>query len=284
MAEETHQERLQEKRERRERPLEKYEYQQLGMEEREKRKQECIVITGAASGIGKECLKFFARDGYYCVGVDLNFDNEEDFKRSLSLETKDNLMLQNCDVTKFDLFRTIIEKLETKFGYIHCLINCAGIKCGHLIDKQDMNEWTKMFHVNVMGVLNGIRCVVEKMKENKNGVIINIGDVADVKTFKNHAVYCATKCAVRGITEGIRCELAEHHVKVVGINPGAVDTPSFVCSQDKETEKLSTQWKDSLKHGLLLPQDVARCCLFAYQQPKRCLIREIQLAPIDQKK
>lgn len=135
-----------------------------------------------------------------------------------------------------------------------------------------------------MGVLNGIRCVVDKMKEHKDGCIINIGDSSAHKTFANHTVYCATKRAVCGITEGIRCELLQYNVKVVGISPGAVDTSQFVNSRDKNIEKESHAWKESLKHGLLQPDDVARCCLFSYQQPKRCLIREIKLAPLEQKK
>jgi len=135
-----------------------------------------------------------------------------------------------------------------------------------------------------MGVLNGIRCVVDKMKEFKDGCIINIGDSAAHTNFKNHTIYCATKCAVCGITEGTRRELLDYDIKVVSISPGAVDTPSFVCSRDKEVEKSSHEWKNSLKHGLLLPEDVARCCLFAFQQPKRCVIREIKLAPLDQAK
>jgi len=267
-----------------ERREERHDIERLASQEKEKRKKEAVVITGAASGIGRECLRFFTREGYHCIGIDLSFDNEDDFLKSLSVENKENICLEKCDVTKFDQLRAIIEKCESKFGYIHCLINSAGIKWSQDIDKQDMNEWTKMFHVNVMGVLNGIRAVVDKMKENKDGCIINIGDAAAEKTFKDHVVYCATKCAVHGITEGIRCELMEHHVKVVAINPGAVDTPSFVSSSDKDTEKQSHHWKDSLKHGLLLPQDVARTCLFAFQQPKRCLIRKIELASIDQKK
>jgi len=256
----------------------------LSLEEMNRRKEQMVVITGAGSGIGRECLRWFAREGYCCVGIDLDFENEESFKKSLSLGDKDNVCLERCDVTRFDDFRTIIEKSEKKFGYIHCLINNAGVKYSQSIDKQDPKEWADMLNVNVLGVLNGIRCVVDKMKQHKDGCIINIGDTGAHKGFGNHVVYCASKCAVHGITEGIRCELLKDNVKVIAINPGAVDTPSFVSSQDKGVEDQSHKWKQSLRHGLLVPEDVARCCLFAYQQPKRCLIREIQVAPLEQTK
>jgi len=139
-----------------------------------------------------------------------------------------------------------------------------------------------MLDVNVIGVLNGIRCVVDGMKSHKCGCIINIGDIGGHKNYPNHTVYCATKFAVQGITEGIRRELVNDHVKVVAINPGAVETKSFAHSSDKKIEQKNEQWRDSLEHGILQPEDVARSCLFAYQQPKRCLVREILLAPVEQ--
>jgi len=274
MAEERHDERREER----------HDFYGISAEEKARRKNEAILITGAGSGIGKECLRFFAREGYHCIGVDIAFDDQEQFKKSLSLETVDNICLENCDVTSFEQFRSVVERCESKTGYIHCLINAACAKQAHHIDKQDINEWKKIFDTNVLGILNGVRCVVDKMKQNHTGTIINIGEVSAFKTFKFHTVYCASQCAVRGITEGLRRELGEHQIKVIAVNPGAVETESFGKSGDKNVEGAIHAWKEKFKHGLLLPQDVARSCLFAYQQPKRCLIREISLASIDQKK
>jgi len=253
-------------------------------EDRENRKNQIVVITGAASGIGKECLKWFAREGYHCVGIDLQFGDHDEYKKSLFNESTGdwNVCLENCDVTNYDLFRKIIEKYEQKNGFIDCLINNAGQKYLGSIDKQNCEEWNRMIEVNIMGVLNGIRCVVDKMKEHKKGCIINIGDIGGHKNFPNHTVYCATKYALQGITEGTRCELMDHYVKVIAINPGAVETPMFTHSSDKTIDTKNYKWRDSLHHGLLQPEDVARSCLFAFHQPTRCVIREIQLAPLEQ--
>lgn len=261
----------------------------LGLGKDEDKGKQVIMITGAASGIGKECLRWFAREGYHCVGLDLSFDNETEFKESIvNDQDKDkdrnnnNVCLERCDVTHFDDFNRVVQKYEKEYGYIHCLINNAGVKYIDSIDKQSKDEWHRMMDVNVMGVLNGIRCVIDKMKDKKNGCIINIGDIGGHKNYPNHTVYCATKFAVQGITEGVRRELVDYNVKVIAINPGAVETDLFAHSTNDKLEKKNKQWKDSLQHGLLQPEDVARCCLFAYQQPKRCLVREIQLAPIEQ--
>jgi len=252
-------------------------------DEPESRSQQVILITGAASGIGKECLRWFAREGYHCVGIDLRFENEPEFMKSLSFDDKNfKINLEHCDVANYDEFHRIVERYEKDHGYIHCLVNNAGVKFIDSIDKQNKDEWSRMLDVNVMGVLNGIRCVVDKMKEKKQGCIINIGDIGSHKNYPNHTVYCATKFAVQGITEGVRRELMDYNVKVVAINPGAVETPLFSQSTDKNLSRKNDQWKDSLKLGVLQPEDVARCCLFAFQQPKRCLVREIQLAPLEQ--
>jgi len=242
-----------------------------------------VVITGAASGIGKACLRWFAREGYHCVGIDLKFGDHQEYKESLSLDLKDLIIcLEECDVTNYELLHRLIEKYEKKNGFIHCLVNNAGEKLLGSIDSQNIEEWTHMVNVNVMGVLNGIRCVVDNMKEHKHGCIINIGDVGGRKTLPHHTVYCATKSAMEGITEGVRRELCEHNIKMIAIHPGAVETPSFTRSVDKSIEKKDNEWRQSLHYGLLQPEDVARCCLFAFQQPDRCLIREIHLAPLEQ--
>jgi len=253
------------------------------VQQKDEPKDQLVVITGAASGIGKECLRWFGREGFHCLGIDKKFGDHEEFKKSLTMGSSNwDICLEDCDITNFEDFHRIIEKAEKKHGYVHCLINNAGEKYQGSIDSQNMSEWSRMIEVNIMGVLNGIRCVVEKMKDNKDGCIINIGDIGGEKHYPNHTVYCATKCAMEGITEGVRRELFEHDVKVISINPGAVDTRLFSRSHDKNIENKDKKWKDSLEHGILLPEDVARSCLFAYQQPKRCLIREIDLAPIEQ--
>jgi len=247
------------------------------------REEQTVVITGAASGIGQQCMRWFAREGYHCVGIDLKFPDHEEYRKSLFEDKKDfKISLEDCDVTNYEQLRRIIEKYEKKNGYINCLVNNAGEKLSGSVLTQSPEEWTRMIDVNVMGVLNGMRCVIDKMKENKHGCIINIGDIGGRKSFPNHTVYCATKCAVESITEGARRELFDFNIKVIAINPGAVDTPMFSRSADKEVEKKDNKWKKSLHYGILKPEDVARTCLFAYQQPDRCLIREIHLSPLEQ--
>jgi len=255
----------------------------INLKEKHEPKDLCVLITGAGSGIGKECLRWFARAGYNCVGIDKKFGDYEEFKKSMSMgSTEWSFFLEECDVTNYQDFHRIVDKYENKFGYVHCLINNAGEKYLGQIDSQNPSEWSRMIEVNVMGVLNGIRCVLNKMKDKKDGCIINIGDIGSEKHFPNHTVYCATKAALEGITEGVRREVVDHDIKVIAVNPGAVETRQFTRSLDKNIESKDKKWKESLEYGILQPEDVARSCLFAYQQPKRCLIREIDLAPIEQ--
>lgn len=175
-----------------------------------------------------------------------------------------------------------VAKAEEKFGPVSCMVNNAGVMLLQTVAKQDPEEWAKMVNVNVFGVLNGVRAVLKGMQERKDGVVINISSIAGQKLFPNHAVYCATKFAVHALTEGVRQECAPFSVRVCVISPGAVETELLGHTTDDGVKDGYGKWKESMVEGVLLPQDVSAAVLFAYNQPKRCCVREITLAPTNQ--
>jgi len=150
------------------------------------------------------------------------------------------------------------------------------------MDEQDVREWEEMIDLNIKGVLYGIKCVVRGMKERRKGCIINMSSVAGLKNYENHTVYCSTKFAVQGITEGLRQELANSNVKVVAICPGIVETNLIHRTTNEKYREEYQSWKDDMERGVLMPEDIANACFYAYKQPPRCCIREIVLAPTNQ--
>jgi len=223
-------------------------------------KKELIIITGASSGIGKATALAFSKKNYPLLLL------------ARRLENLENLNLPNClskkvDVTDPVSFQMAIKEAEEKFGPVNCLINNAGVMLLGKIAMQDPKEWKTMLDVNVMGLLNGIHLVLNKMIEKQNGTIINISSVAGRKTFPNHSAYCATKFAVHALSENLKEEVASENVRLITIAPGAVETELLSHTTSKNIKESYSDWKKDIG-GALTPEDIANSILFAYEQPQ----------------
>jgi len=234
-----------------------------------------VVITGASSGIGKKIAIDLSKQGYPLLLLARRVEKCE----ALNLP---NTLSLKVDVTNQDEMKNAIETAEKKFGPVFSLINNAGVMLLDSMAHQDPKEWSKMFNVNVFGVLNGIKCVLDKMIERGDGVVVNISSIAGQKLFPSHTVYCATKFAVHALTEGIRQECAPHSVRVSVISPGAVETELLGHTTVASEIDGYKQWKKTMKEGVLLPEDVSNAVSFVINAPKRCCVREITLAPTNQ--
>jgi len=234
-----------------------------------------VVITGATSGIGMQVAKDFSAKGHALLLIGRRVDR----MTSLGLP---NTLCEGVDVTDLAAFKAAVAKAEGQFGPVHCIVNNAGVMLLSPIDTQDPAEWTTMINVNITGVLNGINSVIKGMKERKDGHIFNISSIAGVKHFPNHTAYCGTKLAVHAITEGTRQECAESGVRVTVIAPGAVETELLSHTTSDEIKKGYGEWKQGMDDGVLMPEDVSAAIQYAYSQPRRCNVREIQLHPLGQ--
>ncbi len=234
-----------------------------------------VVITGASSGFGKALAQEFAKDGYPLLLLARRVEKLEE----LNLP---NTICEKVDVTNKVAFETAVRKAEEKYGKTDLIINNAGVMLLGALESQDTNEWQKMLDVNVMGVMNGMQIVMNDMKENKCGTIINISSIAGVKPFAAHAAYCATKYGVVGLSEVARGELSPYNVRVMRICPGAVDTELLSHTTSDEIKAGYKVWKDSTGVGAITAQDVAKTIKFAYELPQGVNLREIQIADTKQ--
>lgn len=233
-----------------------------------------IVITGASSGIGKSLAVHFSHAGYPLLLIARRTSPMKELKMP-------NALCIEADVTDRVSFSKAIEQGEKKFGQIECLINNAGILLAGPTQQQDPSDWEKMLQVNVLGVLNGIHLVLDKMIERQTGTIINISSLAGRKTFPGVGVYCATKHAVHALTESIREEVADHNIRLINIAPGNVKTAIWdhaVPDEEKENHPAFNR----KEYENLSADDIARVTLFSYEQPQNVCIREIVIAPTRQ--
>ena len=233
-----------------------------------------VVITGASSGIGEAIAKKLSGEGYALLLLARRVER----LRALALP---DCLCEQVDITDPQAINVAIAIAEIAHGPVDALINNAGVMLLGQVDIQPAQEWSQMFDVNVLGVLNGIQAVLTAMKARNSGTIINISSIAGRKNFTNHAVYCGTKFAVHAISENIREEVADANVRVITIAPGAVETELLSHTSSAEIKAGYQVWKEDMG-GVLAPEDVAGAVSYAYQQPQGVCIREIVLAPTRQ--
>lgn len=183
-----------------------------------------VMVTGATSGIGEACAKKFAQGEYNVIITGRRKEKLDALKKELEGMGAEVLAMQ-FDVREREAARKAVEFLKDKWAKIDVLINNAGLALG--LDKEyegDFDDWDTMIDTNIKGLLNMTRFVVPAMVERNEGHIINIGSVAGDAAYANGNVYCATKAAVKTITDGLRIDVAESNVRVTNLKPGLVQT------------------------------------------------------------
>ncbi|MEY8735766.1 SDR family oxidoreductase [Lactobacillus sp. AN1001] len=235
-----------------------------------------VVITGASSGFGKEMARQFSADGYPLLLLARRLERLEE----LNLP---NTISKKVDVTDKDAIEVAVKEAEAQYGPTDLLINSAGVMLLGNIETQDPKEWQTMLDTNVMGTLNAMQVVTDGMKERKHGTIVNFSSLAGVKPFINHAVYCASKFGIQGLSETAREELAPYNVRVMRILPGAVNTELLSHTTNDEIKK---DYRAGLKEegvvGGITPKEIAASVKFAYELPQSVNMREIQIADTHQ--
>jgi NADP-dependent 3-hydroxy acid dehydrogenase YdfG len=158
-------------------------------------------------------------------------------------------------------------------------LNNAGIMPQGLLEKLQIDEWNQMIDVNIKGVLYGIAAVLPYMKEQKSGHIINVSSVAGHKIWKGSAVYCATKFAVRALSEGLRQEVKPYNIRTTIVSPGSVATELLNHISDKE---LQESIRNRTEEYAVPADSFARIVAFAISQPEDVDVNEILFRPTQQ--
>jgi len=230
------------------------------------------LITGATSGIGEACAQQFAKNGYDLILTGRNREKLEQLKDDLSTENVDVLLL--CfDVRNRKAAIAAIESLDERWQKIDVLVNNAGLALG--LDAEfagDMDDWETMIDTNIKGLLTMTRLVVPGMVDRNHGHVINIGSVAGDVAYANGNVYCATKAAVKAISDGLRVDLVNTAVRVTTVKPGLVETNFSVVRFHGDQDRA-----DTVYNGIqpLTGQDIADVVMYAANAPEHVQIAEV---------
>ena len=186
-------------------------------------KQSIAVVTGSSTGIGFETSLLLARNGFYTYATmrdKLKTDKIE------KIANKENLPLEvlSMDVDNDDSVRNAIHKIIDEKKKIDILVNNAGYGLFGALEDISIEEIKKQFETNLFGAIRTIKEVLPTMREQKNGIIINISSIAGVVGIPAECIYVSTKFALEGLTESISYELQPYGIKVVIIEPGVINT------------------------------------------------------------
>lgn len=230
------------------------------------------LITGASSGIGEACARKFAEGGYDLILTARRAEKLAELKAELEAEgTKVKTL--TFDVRDAEAAETAVDSLEPEWRKIDVLINNAGLALG--LDKEyegDPDDWNTMIDTNIKGLLTMTRLIVPGMVERNEGHVINIGSVAGDAAYAKGNVYCATKAAVKTISDGLRIDLAETAVRVTNLKPGLVETNFSNVRFHGDNQRADNVYKGITP---LTGADIADVAFYAASAPKHVQIAEV---------
>lgn len=187
-------------------------------------KRNIALITGATSGIGEGCARRFAQGGYALILTGRNETKLKVLKAELEAEGTEVLTLA-FDVRHREEAERMLNALPEAWKAIDVLINNAGLARGLEPEYEgSYSDWDEMIDTNIKGLLTVTRTIVPGMVARNHGHIINIGSVAGDAAYAGGNVYCATKAAVKAITDGLRIDVSHTRVRVTNLKPGLVET------------------------------------------------------------
>lgn len=235
-----------------------------------------VIITGASSGLGEATAQRLAERGAKLMLAARREDRLKELVAKIE-QAGGTAQYQVTDVTQKDQVDALAEATKAAYGRVDVLVNNAGLMPLSPLDEAKIDEWDQMIDVNIKGVLYNIAAVLPIMRAQKSGHIINISSVAGHKVFPAGAVYCATKFAVKAISEGIRLE-ANGEIRSTNISPGAVATELTNTISHDDTAKNV----DKMYDVAIDADAIARAITFAIEQPDDVDINEIIVRPTKQ--
>ena len=236
-----------------------------------------ILITGASSGIGEGCARKFASQGARLILNSRSADKLTALAEELKEKYDAECYVMPFDVCNRDSAAAALNALPQEWKSIDVLVNNAGLAIG--VDKEyegNLDEWDVVIDTNVKALLSMTRLVVPGMVERGRGHIINIGSIAGDAAYPGGSVYCATKAAVKALSDGLRIDLVDTPLRVTNIKPGLVETNFSVVRFRGDKDKA-----DNVYRGIrpLNGDDIAEVAYFAASVPEHMQVAEILVMP-----
>ena len=231
-----------------------------------------VLITGATSGIGLGCARKFAANGDRLILTARNQQRLEEIRDELKANGTEVLILP-FDVRDRAAATKAVNSLPADWQDIDVLVNNAGLALGLEPEyKGDPDEWDTVIDTNVKGLLLMTRLIVPHMVERNSGHVINIGSVAGDAAYAGGNVYCATKAAVKALTDGLRIDVADTAIRVTNLKPGLAETNFSNVRFRGDTVRAAKTYQGITP---LTGDDIADVAVYAANAPEHVQIAEV---------
>ena len=231
-----------------------------------------ILITGASSGIGAGIARELGRAGAKLMLGARRTDRLASLAREINFEGGD-AAISRLDVTDRADMAAFAEAARQTWGRVDVIVNNAGVMPLSPMAAMKVEEWDRMVDVNIKGVLHGIAAVLPEMTARGSGHIVNIASVGALSVVPTASVYCASKYAVRAISDGLRQEHSD--IRVTCIHPGVVESELA----DSITDPTAAEAMKLYRAIALRPDAIARAVRYAIDEPDDVDVNEIVIRP-----
>lgn len=241
--------------------------------------QKQVFITGASSGIGRACAESFAAAGANLIISARRIDRLKELGERLAQKFSVSVVPIALDVRSWDQVQQTVTRVASHTD-IDILLNNAGLARGlNKFHEASLQDWEEMIDTNVKGLIYVTRAVLPLMVRRQAGHIINIGSIAGREVYPSGNVYCATKSAVKVLTQALRIDTLGHNIRVTNIEPGMVNTEFSLVRFRGDKDRADKVYQGILP---LTPEDVADAVVYAATRPAHVNISEMFIMPTAQ--
>ncbi|HTQ38777.1 MAG TPA: SDR family NAD(P)-dependent oxidoreductase [Pirellulales bacterium] len=242
-------------------------------------KGSCALVTGASAGFGWAIAEQLAARGANLLITGRREERLQALKEKIVAEHQVLVEPLVFDVRSLTQCEAALKQKASLVANVSILINNAGLAKGvDQIQSGDIKHWDQMIDTNIKGLLHMTRLVLPYMIQRNAGHIVNLGSIAGHWVAPGGAVYCATKFAVRAITDGMRIDLAGKNIRVTNIEPGIAET-EFAHVRMEDDSKADAVYKGITP---LTAHDIAEAVIWCLERPPHVNVHELLITPLAQ--
>ncbi|OWR30027.1 oxidoreductase [Saccharibacillus sp. O23] len=232
-----------------------------------------VLITGASSGIGEAAAELLAAKGAKVLLGARRLDRLEALAAQIR-SAGGTAKYMKLDVTDARSMEDFVRYAEETFGRVDVIVNNAGVMPLSNLEERKIDEWNRMIDVNIRGVLHGIASGLPVMRRQGGGQFVNVASIGAYSVTPTAAVYCATKYAVKAISEGLRMETGSE-IRVTLVSPGVTESELADSISDEHARAAMREYR-----RIALPaRAIAEAILYAVSQPEGVDVNELVVRP-----